>query len=540
MTRDTLVIALAQLRAVPGDVARNADAVRRARAQAAGADVVALPQLFLSGAPLHDLARRPALQDACRAACEALARETADGGPAILVGLPWAEAGHLHDAYALLDGGAIQAVRFAAVVDLGEPFAAGPLPGPVAVRGVRVGIPIGGDLAEGEVTECLAETGAEILLSPAASPHARGARDERLNRAAARVTESDLPLIVLNGVGGADEHVLDGTSFALAADCALALQMPAFREAVTLSRWERGSDGWACRDGERALVEEGDAADYATCMLGLRHRAETAGHAGAVVVLAGDPESALAARMTVDALGSERVRALALPDAATSSAGIEAARACAEALGLSLDVIPVADTASALAGALGPSLMRGGTDALREMARDALIAAVVQATGALAVVAAHRAAVLLGEGPRAPAFNPLRDLSRAEIRRLAALRTGWRPHDALAPAGEVVALAGEGAPDPVEAIVTGLLDERLRAADLVGRGHSLDLVRDVERRLAAAEGRRRVAASGVRLGPSVPCWPRAARFEDSGAPAFVPDPAIGPAPGAARSDAADY
>src|ERR1700742_986882 len=111
---DRLSIAIAQLNAVLGDVAGNADKVRRARATAAGegADIVLFSELFISGYPPEDLVLKPAFQAACRAAVEALARETADGGPAIIVGTPWVEAGKLYNAIALLESGQVAGLRY--------------------------------------------------------------------------------------------------------------------------------------------------------------------------------------------------------------------------------------------------------------------------------------------------------------------------------------------------------------------------------------------------------------------------------------------
>src|SRR5437879_3010519 len=178
MTEPKFTISLAQLNPTVGDVTGNAAKARvaRERAKADGADLVVLPELFICGYPPVDLVLKPALQAACRSAIEELARETADGGPAVLIGTPWVEDGKLYNACALLDHGRIAALRFKAnlpnygVFDEKRLFARGPAAGPVTVRGIRVGVPICEDiwLEESEdyenVVECLAETGVENLI----------------------------------------------------------------------------------------------------------------------------------------------------------------------------------------------------------------------------------------------------------------------------------------------------------------------------------------------------------------------------------------
>jgi NAD+ synthase len=224
---------------------------------------------------------KPAFQAACRAAVEELARETAGGGPAMLIGTPWVEDGKLYNACALLDQGRITALRFKAnlpnygVFDEKRLFARGPAAGPVTVKGVRVGVPICEDiwLEESEeyenIVECLAETGAEILIVPNGSPYSRDKHDLRLSIVVARIRESGLPLVYLNQIGGQDEVVFDGGSFALNADLSVAAQLPSFAENITTLRWTKDEEGWRCAGPVACLIER-DKADKSAGVLGLR------------------------------------------------------------------------------------------------------------------------------------------------------------------------------------------------------------------------------------------------------------------------------
>src|SRR5579875_721572 len=253
-----LAIAVAQLNPTVGDVAGSAAKALRARKDAAaqGADLVVFPELFIAGYPPEDLVLKPAFQAACRAAIETLARETASDGPALLVGTPWADGGKLYNAVALLDRGTIAALRCKVnlpnygVFDEKRVFERGPVPGPVNFRGVRLGIPICEDIwteesaAYENVVECLAETGAELLIVPNGSPYWRNKNDVRLNIAVARVTEQGLPMVYVNQVGGQDELVFDGVSFGLNADRSLAFQLGAFVECVVTTQWVRDGSVW--------------------------------------------------------------------------------------------------------------------------------------------------------------------------------------------------------------------------------------------------------------------------------------------------------
>src|SRR5579872_963415 len=532
---DRLVIALGQLDATVGDIDGNARRLREARTEAAafGADILMSSELYLSGYPPEDLVLKPAFQEACRAACEALARETADGGPAVLVGLPWVEDGAVYNAYALLDGGRIEAVRFKVdlpnygVFDEKRVFKAGPAPGPIVFRGVRIGVPICEDIWGPDPVECIAETGGEILLVPNASPYERDKVGVRQNIAVARVVESGLPLIYLNQVGGQDELVFEGASFALNGDRSLALQLPAFRQAVARSVWERQAGGWRCVEGQRDIVEEGDEADYTACVLGLRDYVEKNRFPGVVLGLSGGVDSALCAAMAVDALGAERVRTVMLPYRFTSNESLSDAAQCAKALGVAYDIVPIAEPVEGVERALKPMFAGKKRDITEEniqsRARGLILMAISNKTGAMVVTTGNKSEMSVGYatlyGDMNGGFNPIKDLYKMEVFRLAALRNRWKPVGALGPNGEVIPENIIGKPPSAElrenqkdedslppypvldGILRSLVEKEMRVADIVAEGYDPETVRKVERLLYLAEYKQRQSSPGVKVGP---------------------------------------
>ncbi len=528
-----LVIGLAQIDCTVGDIAGNLARVRDARAEAAGfgADLVMFSELFIAGYPPEDLVLKPAFLAACRAACEEIAAETGDGGPAILVGLPWGANGHCYNAYALLDKGRVEAIRFKAdlpnygVFDEKRVFAPGPMPGPVVFKGVRIGIPICEDIWGPDPVECIAETGGEILLVPNGSPYWRGKRDERFSVAVARVAESKLPLVYLNQSGGQDELVFDGASFGLNADCSFAFQLPAFSAVVAKTVWERGTKGFVCVEGPRCDIEEGDEADYAACVLGLRDYVNKNGFPGVVMGLSGGIDSALCAAIAVDALGPERVHCVMLPYRFTSNESLNDAGHCARALGVRYDILPVAPAVEGFENVLAP-LFEGtaaGTaeENIQSRARGTLLMAVSNKFGPMLVTTGNKSEMSVGYatiyGDMNGGFNPVKDLYKMEVFRLAELRNRWKPRGALGPDGEVIAQNILTKPpsaelrasqkdqdslppyDVLDAILEGLVEKEMRVADVAALGHDLETVKKIERLLYLAEYKRRQAAPGVKV-----------------------------------------
>jgi NAD+ synthase len=534
---DRLTIAVAQLNPIVGDVSGNADKVRHARRQAAadGADLVVFPELFIAGYPPEDLILKPAFPAACRATIEALATETADGGPALMVGTPWAEDGKVYNALALLDQGAVAAVRRKVnlpnygVFDERRVFAPGPPPGPVSFRGVRIGTPICEDIWTEwgdyeDVVECLAETGAEFLIVPNGSPYSHDKDEVRLNIAVARVTESGLPLIYVNQVGGQDELVFDGASFALGADRSLALQLPAFRECVVSTRWSRAGNSWQC-EGPIAALEQDDQADYAACVLGLRDYVDKNRFPGVVLGLSGGIDSALCAAMAVDALGPERVRCVMLPYKFTAQESLNDAAAAAQALGVRYDVVPIASAVEGLEAALAPLFVGRARDITEEnlqaRARGTILMAISNKFGLMVVTTGNKSEMSVGYatlyGDMNGGFNPIKDLYKTEVYRLAALRNGWKPDWAYGPEGRVIpeniltraptAELAENQKDQdtlppyevLDRILERLVEREEPVAAIVADGFDRDLVAKVERMLNLAEYKRRQAAPGVKV-----------------------------------------
>jgi NAD+ synthase len=530
---DQLFIAFAQLNPVVGDVAGNLAKARDARADAAsqGAELIMFTELFIAGYPPEDLVLKPAFQRACREAIEAFAADTADGGPAVLIGTPWVDGGKLYNAAVLLEEGRVAAVRFKVDLpnygpfDEKRVFAAGPMPGPIPFKGVRIGVPVCEDIWSADVIECLSETGAEMLLIPNGSPYRRTVYEERMNVAVARVVESGLPLAYVNQVSGQDELVFDGGSFVLNADRTLATQFPNFQERVRLTRWERWADGWRCEESVRAPLLEGDEADYAACVLGLRDYVEKNRFPGVVLGLSGGVDSALAATMAVDALGKDRVHCVMLPYRFTSNESLSDAAGVVEALGCRYDIVPIVDAVEGLEQVMAPLFAGRERDVteenLQSRARGTILMSISNKFGAMVVTTGNKSEMSTGYatlyGDMNGGYNPLKDLYKTEVFRLCTLRNGWKPANALGPDGVVIpgniitkpptAELRENQKDQdslppyevLDAILERLVEQELPVATIVSEGFDAALVARVERMLNLAEYKRRQAAPGVKV-----------------------------------------
>jgi NAD+ synthase len=406
------------------------------------------------------------------------------------------------------------------------------------------------------VAECLAETGAEVLLVPNGSPYWRDKGDVRLNIAVARVAEQGLPLVYVNQVGGQDELVFDGVSFGLNADRSLAFQLGGFTECVVTTQWVRGNGTWRCENGPMVPSDEADEADYAACMLGLRDYVNKNGFPGVVLGLSGGIDSALCAALAVDALGAERVRCLMLPYKYTSSMSLDDAAACAKALGVRYEAVPIAPAVEGFEAALGSvfaGLPRDVTEEnLQARTRGTLLMAVSNKFNLMVVTTGNKSEMSVGYatlyGDMNGGFNPIKDLYKTQVFRLARLRNAWKPDGALGPAGAVIpeniitrppsAELRENQKDEdslppysvLDAILQRLVEREEPVAAIVEAGFDRDTVARIERLLHIAEYKRRQAAPGVKVTLKNfgrdRRYPITNRFRDPGTPLPAPDASL--------------
>jgi len=529
----SLSIAMAQLNTRVGDLAGNADAMLTARAGVPGADLLVTPELSIVGYPPEDLVLKPALIEAAAAALERLRAVSEDGGPGMLVGLPVLRAGRLHNAAALIDGGRVQMslkhrLPNYGTFDEARVFQPGPLPGPLAFRGARLGVAICEDIWSGEVPECLAETGAEMLIVPNGSPYELGKVDKRLSVAVARVRETGLGMAYLNRVGGQDELVFDGSSFCLNADCTLAMQMPDWEEQVALSRWTRASPGglFRCEAGEKARLDEDPADIWHAMLLSLRDYVNRNGFPGVVLGLSGGIDSAVTAAVAVDALGADRVWCVMLPSPYTADLSLEEAGETARLLGTRLDTLPIEPAMQAFAVMLAESFAGRAADTTEEniqsRIRGLTLMALSNKFGPMLLTTGNKSEMSVGYatiyGDMAGGYSVLKDVYKTTVFKLARWRNANRPRLALGPAGMVIPERTISRPpsaelrpdqkdedslppyDLLDRILIGLVENEQSAADLAADGIDSVVIARIERLLHLAEYKRRQAPPGVKIG----------------------------------------
>lgn len=525
-----LNLAVAQVNPTVGDVDGNADLIRAARSDAHGADLLVTGELSLAGYPPEDLVLKRAFQDRVEHAVEALAKETAAGGPALLVGAPWRLDGALYNAALLLAGGRVIEARCKydlpnyGVFDEKRVFAPGPLPKPVRFRDVELGVMVCEDMWRPPVSSHLAQQGAEVFVVMNGSPFETDKTGTRFELASRRVADTRRPLLYVNLVGGQDELVFDGASFGVEPNRGLVFRAPSWRPGVTATRWLKEGAGWRC-EGPVAPQAEGVEAIYLAMLLGLRDYVGKNGFPGVIIGMSGGIDSALTAAVAVDALGAERVRLVRMPSPYSSQHSLDDADEAAGLLGTRIDTIGIAPAMGAfdqmlaeLFAGLPPDITE---ENIQARSRAVLLMAISNKLGHMVLTTGNKSEMSVGYatlyGDMCGGFSVLKDVYKTTVYALCHWRNRHRPAEALGPDGPVIperiiskAPSAELKPDQtdqdtlppydeLDAILIGLIEGEASAEDLVAVGHDEAIVRRVWRMVDRAEYKRRQAPPGVKI-----------------------------------------
>ncbi len=531
---DRFRITLAQLNPTVGDIEGNAAKAAAAwrKGREAQADLVALPEMFITGYNTQDLVMKQVFHRAAMRAVQALAEDCADG-PALAIGGPWVEDEKLYNAYLILRGGKIVSkvlkhhLPNETVFDEVRLYDAGPMGGPYAVGNVRIGSPICEDGWHEDVAETLEETGAEFLLIPNGSPYFRNKYDIRLNHMVARTVETGLPVIYLNMVGGQDDQVFDGATFGLNPGGELAFRMPVFDEAVQNIDLLRTKDGWQIDLAEVVPQPDEWEQDYRAMVQSLRDYMDKTGFKKAVLGLSGGVDSALVATIAVDAIGADNVRCVMLPSEYTSQSSLDDAEAVAKALGVHYDFVPISEGRTAVTNSLAP-LFAGRDEDLTEenvqsRLRGLLLMAISNKFGEMLLTTGNKSEVAVGYatiyGDMNGGYNPIKDLYKTRVFDTCRWRNANHRDWMMGPQGEVIRPSvidkppsaelredqkdSDSLPDyPVlDAILDILVDQDGSIADCVAAGFDEAEVQHVEHLIYISEYKRFQSAPGTRLTP---------------------------------------
>jgi NAD+ synthase len=529
---DTFRLTLAQLNPTVGALARNADKAREAWAAGrdAGADMVALPEMFLSGYQVQDMVWKPAFLADCARHLSQLAADCADG-PALGIGLPHAEGAGTYNTYQILRGGRV-AARIAKhhlpcfnVFDEPRTFTPGPVHGPYGVGPARLGTPVCEDAWHADVTETLAETGAEILIVPNGSPYFRGKRDIRLGHMVSRVVETGLPLAYVNLVGGQDDQMFDGASFVLNPHGRLVVQLPVMEEAIAHVDFRRGASGWEAAEGPRAHYPDTWEQDYRVMVEATRDYLAKSGFERVLLGLSGGVDSALVAAIAADAVGPENLRCVLLPSEYTSAHSLEDAAAVAANLGARLDEVPIAQARAAVGDTLAPLFGDAppgvAEENIQSRLRGLMLMALSNKFGEMLLTTGNKSEVAVGYatiyGDMAGGYNPIKDLYKTRVFETCRWRNAHHRPWMRGPEGAVIPprvidkppsaelAAGQRDSDSLppydvlDRILDGLIDRELSVAEVVAEGHDRETVKKVEGLIYASEYKRFQAAPGARL-----------------------------------------
>ncbi len=523
MSTPRLSIALAQANFLVGDVGGNAQKVLdlAAQARAEGAQLLLCPELALSGYPPEDLLFHRGFRHQVQAALQRVSE--AARGIGIVVGYPEYSGEQIYNSCALLQDGVLQAHHRKAclpnyrVFDEKRYFAAGAQPTVIDFHGFRLGLLICEDIWEPEPAQLARSQGAEILLVINASPYEPRKQRAREAVVRERVRDVGLPVVSVNLLGGQDELVFDGHSFAMDARGEVVMRAPAYEAGLYRLEFTRDARGVAVPvPGTIAPELSDEASVYGALVLGVRDYVTKHGFPGVVMGLSGGIDSALTLAIAVDALGADKVHAVMMPSRYTADMSRDDAAGQAMQLGVHYSVIPIEGMFDATLAALAEEFRGRQPDTTEEniqsRCRMLLLMGISNKTGRMLLTTGNKSEMAVGYatlyGDMAGGFAPIKDCSKMLVYRLSDYRNSISP----AIPRRVIERppSAELRPDqkdsdslpeyPVlDAILEAFIEEDLSVGEIVARGFDKATVGRVLDLVKRNEYKRRQAPPGVRV-----------------------------------------
>jgi NAD+ synthase/NAD+ synthase (glutamine-hydrolysing) len=515
---NTLKIAVAQLNCTVGDISGNARRIAAAarEARTAGADLLVTPELALCGYPPEDLLLRRDFYRTCSRELAALAQEVR--GIAILVGHPEEQGERRFNAASVLRDGAIAATYRKhrlpnyEVFDEARYFAAGSRPCVVEVRGVRIGINICADVWEEGAADAARREGAELLIALNASPYHIDKQARRYEVLRSRIEDTGVPVVYANMVGGQDELVFDGASFALDRGGELVYQAPSFAETLGLLSYEMGD----LAPGALAQTTSREAEIYAALTLGVRDYIGKNDFPGVIIGLSGGIDSALTLCIAVDALGADKVRAVMMPSPYTAQISLDDSRELVRNLGVRYDEIPIAPAMETFQAMLAAEFAGRPADTTEEnlqaRIRGMLLMALSNKYGSIVLTTGNKSEMAVGYatlyGDMAGGFAVIKDLLKTGVYRLARHRNQHAPVIperiiTRAPSAELKPNQTDQDTLPpyevLDAIIEAYMERDESPREIVAQGFAPEVVRRVVSMLKRSEYKRRQAPLGIRV-----------------------------------------
>ena len=523
---------LAQINNTVGDIEGN---LKRAidildQAEGLNSDLVVFSELFLSGYPPEDLVLKKSFVEECRNALDTLINHSKAKKLGFIIGLPIYEKNNLFNAAAIVDKGEL--IGFSkkvnlpnySVFDEKRVFHKNDIPRVFEFRGIKLGVPICEDIWQDNVCLELKNQGCELIISPNGSPFDKYKINQRKTIIVDRVSETGLPFVYINQVGGQDELVFDGSSLIMNGDKEIIYEAPPWQEntaLIELNEKEKKFNNLSFDEFKFSDLEN----IYMATVIGLRDYVSKNNFPGVILGLSGGIDSAFCAAVAVDALGKDKVEAYMLPSAYTSKNSIIDAEDCANRLEINLETISISDTFLSLEESL-KALFEGlpndiTEENLQSRIRGTILMAISNKKGKMLITTGNKSEVSVGYstlyGDMNGGFNPIKDIYKTELYALANWRNNNLPNNILLDKKDVIPSSiiskeptaelrdnqkdSDSLPpyDELDQILEGLVEYELSTSELEKKGYSREEIKKVENLLYVSEYKRRQSAPGVKI-----------------------------------------